>query len=130
MWYWARWRYGPRRRVTGTDQTTRTLEDGSRITTKRTSYNNGPDIIRTTRTYRSPDGSRRTVSTSKTSTGEDTKHLLVVLAAITVFILFFGWPWFLHIAMDVRIAIACGWYALLVVGVIVGTRLENRNKAG
>ena len=115
--------------MTGTEQTTRTLEDGSRLTTKRTSYNNGPDVIRTTRTYRLPDGTRKTVSTSKTSTSEDSRHLLAFLAGITGLVLFFGWPWFLHIAMDMRTAIAGGWYALLIVGVIVGARLEKRNKA-
>jgi hypothetical protein len=114
--------------VTRTEQTTRTLEEGSRLTAKRTSYNYGPDVIRTT--DRLPDGTQKTVSTSKNSTSEDTRHFLAVLVVLAGLVLFFGWPWFLHITMGARIAIARGWYVLLVVAAIVGAQRGTRNKAG
>ncbi len=122
-WWWYGWGGKPRRRTTGSVQTTQTFSDGSKVTTKTSSYNRGPSTIKTTRNYRLPDGSRRTESTTTTKDSPT----VVVVGVVFIVALLIGWPWAFHWRLWLEILISCLWYpVLLVLAIATITSLGRR----
>ncbi len=121
-WWWYGWGGRPRRRATGSTQTTQTLPDGSNVSTRTTSYNRGPSTVKTTRSYRLPDGSGRTESTTATKTSPG----VAVVVGLIVVAFLIGWAWF-HWALWLEILISCVWYPVLLA--IVGAAIAGKVNA-
>lgn len=125
-WVWYGWGGKPPRRVTGTSQTARRLADGSSVTTKTTTYSNGPRSVKTTMRYRLPDGSIRTESTTRPSGGAGA--WITGFLAVGFLLL---WPWAFHWKLWLEILIACIWYpSLLLITVAAVASHKTRLRPG
>jgi hypothetical protein len=121
-WVWYGWGGKPRRRATSSAQTNQTFVDGSKLTTKTTSYNRGGDTVRITRSYRLPDGTRRTESTTTTKLSPGMALLVGFLVVGGLLV----WPWAFHWPLSVEILLSIVWYSILALVAVAVVPSLNR----
>ena len=71
-------------------RTTKTLPDGSKVTTTTTSYTRGPSTLKEEHSYRLPDGSRQTVSRTRNQVSQGRQIGGSILGAILLAALAIG----------------------------------------